>query len=160
MPKPQQEYKEQIVTIVGATQDVVKRGSNKGAFFERYELEGDDRKFYNFHPNHLIGQVGEPLKARIRYIDDSRRPKMEEIEILSDAGPNQGQVSMGTTKHRPYGELAPGDVLSARLRNIEHSLKALQFVDGDFEQKLKAYRQLLEENDEYLFEGLCEQHSE
>jgi len=146
MPKAQQEYKEQVVTIVGATQDVVKRGSNKGAFFERYELEGDGRKFYNFHANHLIGQVSEPLKARIRYIDDSRRPKVEEIEIMSEAGHD--------SKQRAYRDFSPSDVLSARLRNIEHSLKVLEHVDGDFEQKIKAYKQLLDENDEYLFEGL------
>jgi len=71
---------------------------------------------------------------------------VEEIEILSDAGPD--------TKPRAYGDFSPGDMLKARLGNIEHSLRALEHVPGTFEEKLKAYRQLLEENDEYLFYAL------
>jgi hypothetical protein len=58
------------------------------------------------------------------------------------------------------GELTVKDVLMAQMSNVKSSVRALRYVEGTWEQRLKAYRELLEENEEYLLNGLHEKPRE
>jgi hypothetical protein len=46
------------------------------------------------------------------------------------------------------------DVLMAQMSNVKSSVRALRYVEGTWEQRLKAYRELLEENEDYIFRSL------
>ena len=143
MPNEKGQYKEQVVTILSVEQDRIKKGKNKGRLFERYQVqEHEGKTFYNFH-DHLLGEVETPLRAKIAFYDDPQRPKVEKVVPLYEPE-DDGQGS----------GLDPRDVLMGRMSVVKSSIQALQYVDGEPEEKLSFYRALVRENDEYVFRGL------
>ena len=146
MPNEKGQYKEQVVTIVSVEQDRIKKGKNKGRLFERYQVQEHEGKvFYNFH-DHLLGEeVQTPLRVKMTFYDDPQRPKVEKVVPLyepEDDGQYQGQA------------LDPRDVLMGRMSVVKSSIQALQYIEGEPEEKLSFYRALVRENDEYVFKGL------
>jgi len=139
----QGEYREQVATILSVTQDRIKKGVNRGQLFERYEVEGfEDKTFYNFH-DHLIGPLNRPTRAKISYFDDPARPKVEKIVLLEEEPAQPAYPDRFT----------PNEILMARMSNVKSSIQALPYLEGTLAQRFRLYKQLLRENEEYLFKG-------
>ena len=53
-------------------------------------------------------------------------------------------------------KLTVRDVLMARMSNVKSSVRAIRYIQGSWQERLKAYRQLLEENEDYILHGLSQ----